>query len=58
MDMANFQLQQLKPYLMKHCVEYEQNKFKEFLDRNPGQFKDQIQIIATKLEQLTIIFIP
>ncbi len=38
MDMANFQLQQLKPYLMKHCVEYEQNKFKEFLDQNPGQF--------------------
>lgn len=35
-DMANFQLQTIKPHLMQQSVEYERKKFKDYLQSNPG----------------------
>jgi len=35
LDMANFQLQKVKPILMQQAVEYERGKFEEFLKINP-----------------------
>ncbi|XP_014662644.1 PREDICTED: T-complex protein 11-like protein 1 isoform X2 [Priapulus caudatus] len=36
LDMANFTLQQLRPTIQQHSVEYERVKFQEFLDTHPG----------------------
>ena len=38
MDMANFTLQQIRPYIQKQSVEYEGNKFKQFLATQEGSF--------------------
>lgn len=35
-DMANFQLQTIKPHLMQQSVEYERKNFKDYLQSNPG----------------------
>lgn len=35
-DMANFALSSIKPHLMQQSVEYERNKFQEFLERQPN----------------------
>lgn len=35
-DMANFQLQTIKPHLMQQSVEYERKKFKDYVQSNPG----------------------
>lgn len=32
LDMANFTIQQFRPHIQQHSVEYERQKFKEFLD--------------------------
>ena len=37
LDMANFQLQSLRPYLIQQSVDYEREKFKEYLKENPGK---------------------
>ena len=37
-DMANFQLQSIKPHLVQQSIEYERNKFKDYLQSNPGKF--------------------
>ncbi|MEQ2261948.1 hypothetical protein XENORESO_018479 [Xenotaenia resolanae] len=34
-DMANFALNSIKPHLMQQSVEYERNKFQEFLEKHP-----------------------
>lgn len=36
MDMANFQLQALKPQLLQQSIEYERTKFKQYLETKPG----------------------
>ena len=36
-DMANFQLQSIKPHLVQQSIEYERNKFKDYLQSNPGK---------------------
>ena len=36
LDMANFQLQRLKPILVQQSVEYERSKLKQFLELYPG----------------------
>ena len=38
-DMANFQLQTIKPHLLLQSIEYERNKFKEYLQSTPGTFQ-------------------
>ena len=38
MDMANFQLQAIKPQLLQQSVEYERKKFKDYLERNPSKW--------------------
>ena len=35
-DMANFQLQTIKPHLLQQSVEFERKKFKDYLETNPG----------------------
>jgi len=35
-DMANFQLQTIKPHLVQQSVEFERKKFKDYLETNPG----------------------
>lgn len=35
-DMANFQLQTIKPHLLLQSIEYERNKFKEYLQSTPA----------------------
>ncbi|KAL9985001.1 hypothetical protein ACROYT_G007352 [Oculina patagonica] len=35
-DMANFQLQTIKPHLVQQSVEFERNKFKDYLQTNPA----------------------
>ncbi|MED6241046.1 hypothetical protein ATANTOWER_020102 [Ataeniobius toweri] len=35
-DMANFALNSIKPHLMQQSVEYERNKFQEFLEKHPN----------------------
>ena len=35
-DMANFQLQTIKPHLAQQSVEFERTKFKDYLETNPG----------------------
>ncbi|XP_008309380.2 T-complex protein 11-like protein 1 [Cynoglossus semilaevis] len=35
-DMANFALCSIRPHLMQQSVEYERNKFQEFLDKQPN----------------------
>ncbi|XP_028264095.1 T-complex protein 11-like protein 1 [Parambassis ranga] len=35
-DMANFALTSIRPHLMQQSVEYERNKFQEFLDKQPN----------------------
>jgi len=34
-DLANFQLQAIKPHLVQQSIEYERNKFKDYLQSNP-----------------------
>ncbi|XP_032705752.1 T-complex protein 11 X-linked protein 1-like [Lontra canadensis] len=36
MDMVNYSIQSLRPYLQEHSVQYEQAKFQELLDKQPG----------------------
>ncbi|XP_077423592.1 T-complex protein 11-like protein 1 [Vanacampus margaritifer] len=36
LDMANFAVSSIRPHLMQQSVEYERNKFQEFLDRQPN----------------------
>uniref|UniRef100_A0A8C5D6L9 T-complex 11, testis-specific-like 1 n=1 Tax=Gouania willdenowi TaxID=441366 RepID=A0A8C5D6L9_GOUWI len=35
-DMANFALSSIKPHLLQQSVEYERNKFQEFLEKQPN----------------------
>ncbi|TSQ92653.1 T-complex protein 11-like protein 1 [Bagarius yarrelli] len=35
-DMANFAVRSLRPHLLQHSVEYERNKFQEFLNKQPN----------------------
>ena len=35
-DMANFQLQTIKPHLVQQSAEFERKKFKDYLETNPG----------------------
>ena len=37
MDMANFTIQQIRPYMQKQSVEYEKKKFTEFLKTQEGE---------------------
>eukprot|EP00794_Sanderia_malayensis_P012909 gene12909-14239_t len=39
LDMANYKLQEIKPYLMQQCVEYERAKFQQYLEANPDGTK-------------------
>ncbi|XP_041352522.1 T-complex protein 11-like protein 1 [Gigantopelta aegis] len=43
MDMANFTIQQMRPYLQQQSVEYEQTKFKEFLKTQEENGIDGLQ---------------
>lgn len=36
-DMANFALSSIRPHLMQQSVEYERNKFQEFLEKQPSK---------------------
>ena len=45
MDMANFTIQQIRPFIQKQSVEYERKKFKEFLDVQAGK-NSAIEIIT------------
>ena len=36
MDMANFTIQQMRPYLQQQSVEFERKQFKEFLKIQEG----------------------
>ncbi|XP_061773381.1 T-complex protein 11-like protein 1 isoform X2 [Nerophis ophidion] len=36
LDMANFAVNSIRPHLMQQSVEYERNKFQEFLDKQPN----------------------
>ena len=36
MDMANFTIQQIRPYIQQQSVEYEKKKFQEFLQKQQG----------------------
>ncbi|XP_037110806.1 T-complex protein 11-like protein 1 [Syngnathus acus] len=36
LDMANFAVSSIRPHLMQQSVEYERNKFQEFLDKQPN----------------------
>lgn len=36
-DMANFQLQTIKPQLLQQSIEYERKKFAQYLEANPGK---------------------
>ncbi|XP_077372529.1 T-complex protein 11-like protein 1 [Festucalex cinctus] len=36
LDMANFAVHSIRPHLMQQSVEYERNKFQDFLDRQPN----------------------
>lgn len=35
-DMANFEIQKIKPIVMKQAVQYERTKFGEYLEKNPS----------------------
>ena len=35
-DMANYTIQQMRPYIQQQVVAYEQKKFKELLDNQRG----------------------
>lgn len=35
--MANFALSSIRPHLMQQSVEYERNKFQEFLNKQPSK---------------------
>lgn len=37
MDMANFTIQQIRPYLQQQSMEYEKAKFEEFLKTQRGE---------------------
>ena len=47
-DMANFQLQAVKPYLLQQSLEYERNKFKQYIQANPGTsfVKNELRIVS------------
>ncbi|KAK3711944.1 hypothetical protein QZH41_009442 [Actinostola sp. cb2023] len=44
MDMANFQIQALKPQLLQQSIEYERIKFKQYLETNPGLSMEGISV--------------
>ncbi|XP_074653852.1 T-complex protein 11-like protein 1 isoform X2 [Tubulanus polymorphus] len=46
MDMANFTIQQMRPYIQQHSVEYERKKFQEFLKQQ--QENDMDGLVFTK----------
>jgi hypothetical protein len=39
MDMANFTIQQIRPYLQQQSAEYERDKFNEFIKLQEGILK-------------------
>ncbi|KAK2185731.1 hypothetical protein NP493_225g03047 [Ridgeia piscesae] len=51
MDMANFTLQQIRPYIQKQSVEYEANKFKQFLQTQEENGIDGLQFAKAWLER-------
>lgn len=38
LDMANYTIQQMRPYIQQQAVAYEQKKFKELLELQKGLF--------------------
>jgi len=36
MDMANFTIQQIRPYIQQQSVDYEKEKFEQFLKKQQG----------------------
>ena len=39
MDMVNYTIQSLRPYLKEHSIQYERTKFQELLNKQPSMFK-------------------
>ncbi|XP_046344828.2 T-complex protein 11-like protein 1 isoform X2 [Haliotis rufescens] len=58
MDMANFTIQQMRPYLQQQSVEYERNKFQEFLKTQDEHGTDGLQFskvwLKRSFEQLLV----
>ena len=47
MDMANYTIQQIRPFLQQQSAEYERKKFQEFLEVQQGMFTDSFR--STKI---------
>ena len=52
-DMANFQLQSIKPHLVQQSVEYERKKFKDYLQSNPGDLHILLHMLLDSLLEYT-----
>ncbi|XP_029009778.1 T-complex protein 11-like protein 1 [Betta splendens] len=53
-DMANFALSSIRPHLMQQSVEYERNKFQEFLEKQPNALDYTEKWLADTLKSLSV----
>ncbi|KAJ8311036.1 hypothetical protein KUTeg_011420, partial [Tegillarca granosa] len=51
MDMANFTIQQMRPYIQQHAVEYERKKFQEFIKTQEGLGIDGLEFTKQWLKR-------
>jgi len=49
MDMANFSIQQIRPYIQQQSVEYEKKKFDEFLKKQQGTLNAKVSLLNTAI---------
>ncbi|KAM4018455.1 T-complex protein 11-like protein 1 isoform 1-T4 [Anomaloglossus baeobatrachus] len=49
LDMANFAISSIRPHLIQQSVEYERNKFQDFLEKQPNS----LELVTSWLQELT-----
>ncbi|XP_042260035.1 T-complex protein 11-like protein 2 isoform X1 [Thunnus maccoyii] len=57
-DMVNFTIDNLRPVLQRHSVEYEREKFQSILEKTPGALDHTTAWIKSALEELQSATIP
>lgn len=48
MDMANYTIQNLRPYLQRNLVDYERTKFQEILEETPSKYHAVVKYFFKK----------
>ena len=57
LDMANYTIQQMRPYLKEQSVTYERKKFEEFLIKQEGRIFCEVIYIYNLTKYYTFLYV-